>query len=266
MLSLSNEERARGVIAVSSGNHGRAVAAVAAQAGICAVICLAETVARNKVEAIRRTGAEVVLAGQSYDEASARAGQLQRERGLTFIHPFDDPCVIAGQGTIGIELLEDLPDLDTAIVPLSGGGLISGIALALKAANPAVRVIGVSMERAPVMVKSLRAGGVLELAEEPTLADALVGGIAGLDGMHNAYTFHLCQQLVDQTVLVSEEEIAAAMAFLLEAHHLVVEGGGAVGVAALLTGKAAPGPRTAVILSGGNVDIPRLLEIAQHKR
>lgn len=263
LLSLSDEERARGVIAVSSGNHGRAVATVAAQTGIHAVICLAETAARNKVEAIRRTGAEVILAGATYDEAAARAVELQRRRGLIFIHPFDDPCVIAGQGTIGIELLEDLPNIDTAIVPLSGGGLISGVALALKSANPALRVIGVSMERAPVMVESLRAGKVLELAEKPTLADALAGGITGLDGVHNAYTFRLCQQLVDQTALVSEDEIASAMAFMLEAHHLVVEGGGAVGIAALLAGKVTPGLHTAAIISGGNVDIPLLVDIWQ---
>jgi threonine dehydratase len=175
------------------------------------------------------------------------------------IHPFDDPFVIAGQGTIGLELLADLAEIDTVVVPLSGGGLLAGIALALKSADAGIRVVGVSMERGPAMFESLRAGRVVDIVEEPTLADALAGGIAP-----NIYTFKMIQKYVDDTVLVSEKEIASAMAFALERHHLVVEGGGAVGIAALLSGKVAHlGQHIAVVVSGGNVDLPLLLKVAR---
>ena len=260
LLSLSADERGRGVITVSSGNHGRAVSYVARQLGVNAVVCVSERVPGNKVEAIQRLGAEVVVYGQSYDEAEAHAFRMQEERGLTWVHPFDDPFVIAGQGTIGLELLQDLPGVDTVVVPLSGGGLISGIALALKSANRAIRVIGVSMDRSPVMVHSLRAGRPIEMEEEETIADALAGGI----GLNNRYTFRMVQRTVDETALVSEEEIAEAMACVLEKHHLVVEGGGAVGIAALLHRRVREvGHSAVVIISGGNVDLPLLLEVAQ---
>lgn len=260
MLSLTTEEQARGVITVSSGNHGRAVAFVAHQLGINATICMSTRVPRNKLEAIKRLGAEVVVTGDSYEEAEIHTLAFQEERGLTMVDPFDDPLVIAGQGTIGLELLEDLPEVDTVIVPLSGGGLISGIALALKSASPSIRVIGVTMDRAPVMYHSLRAGAPIEMEEEDTIADALVGNI----GVNNKYTFRIVQEYVDDTVLVSDEEIAAAMAFALEKHHLVVEGGGAVGVAALLHQRAGGlGQNVVVVVSGSNVSLPLLLNIAQ---
>lgn len=260
LLSLTAEEKARGVMTVSTGNHGRAVAHVAWRLGLKAVICLSQAVPANKVEALRRFGAEVVVHGQSYDEAMAHALSLQEERGLTWVDPFDDPWIIAGQGTIGLELLEDLPTIDTAIVPLSGGGLLGGIAVALKAVNPAIRTIGVSMERAPVMYHSLRAGAPIEMEEEKTLADALAGGI----GLDNRYTFRLIQAHVDETLLVSEEEIAAAMAFALAQQRLVVEGGGAVGLAALLHDKVGVvGRNIAVVLSGSNVNVSSLIQIAQ---
>lgn len=260
ILSLSDDERKRGVIAVSSGNHGRAVASVAQKYNIPAVICISETVPRNKVQAIRELGAEIVIAGKSYDEASEGAEKLQVERGLTMIHPFDDPYVIAGQGTIGLELIEDLPEIDSVIVPLSGGGLLGGIALTLKSINPKIRTIGVSMDRGPAMFESLKAGRIMEVIEEPTLADALVGGI----GKNNAHTFAIIQQFVDETVLVSEGEIAAGMTFALERHQLVVEGGGAVGIAAVLAGKVKEiGENTAIVISGANVDLPVLIEVAQ---
>lgn len=258
--AMSAEERARGVITVSSGNHGRAVAHVAREMGIRAVVCMSTHVPPNKVESIRRKGAEVVLHGASYDEAERRASELQREEGLTMIPPFDDPLIIAGQGTIALELLEDLPGLDTVLVPLSGGGLLSGIALVLKAADPSIRTVGVSMERAPVMVHSLRAGHPVTVKEEPTLADALVGGI----GLENKHTFSMIQAYVDETVLVSEEEIEKAMAFALDHHHLVVEGGGAVALAALLFDRVRGlGKQVAVVISGGNVEIPSLMKIAR---
>jgi len=260
LQSLSKEERRRGVITVSSGNHGRAVAYVARRVGVRAVVCMSTRVPPNKVAGIRRLGVEVVIHGDSYDEAERHALRLQEQRGLTMIAPFDDPYVIAGQGTIGLELLEDLPALDTAVVPLSGGGLLSGIALALKSADASIRTVGVSMDRAPVMFHSLKAGHPIEMVEEETIADALAGGI----GLDNQHTFRMIQDYVDETLLVTEEEIADAMAFALKRHRLVVEGGGAVGLAALQQGKVTGlGETIVVVLSGGNVEIPLLLEIAQ---
>jgi threonine dehydratase len=260
ILSLTPEERERGVIAVSTGNHGRAVSYVARQLGLNAVICLSELVPPVKVQALQDLGAEVVVHGRSYDEAMAHAARLQEGRGLTWVDPFDDPFVIAGQGTIGLELLEDLPAIDTAIVPLSGGGLISGIALALKSAYAGIRIVGVSMERAPVMFHSLRAGAPIEMEEQPTIADALAGGIY----LDNRHTFRMVQRYVDQTLLVSEEQIAAAMAFVLDRHHLVVEGGGAVGLAILLHHPVDEmGRNVAVVISGGNVASSLLARVIQ---
>jgi len=258
LSSLPEEARSRGVITVSSGNHGRALAYVARRFGVRAVVCLSEAVPENKREGIRRLGGEVVVQGSTYDEAAEHALRLQEERGLEMVFAFDDPWIIAGQGTIGLELLEELPDIRAAVVPLSGGGLLGGIALALKSADPGIRVIGVSMERGPAMVESLRAGRVVDIVEEPTLADALAGGISP-----NRYAFGIVSRTIDEAILVSEEEIAEAMAFALERHHLVVEGGGAVGMAALLSGKLRGlGGPTAVVVSGGNVDLSTLLWIA----
>lgn len=257
LLRLTAGEKERGVITISTGNHGRAVSYAARHLGIRAVVCLSEGVTKSKLAAIKRLGAETVVHGNTYDQAEEQAFRLQQERGLTMIEPFDDPDIIAGQGTIGLEILEDLPDIDTAVVPLSGGGLISGIALVLKSANPAIRVIGVSMDRAPVMYHSLRAGAPIQMEEEETIADALVGGI----GLANKHTFRMVQQYVDETVLVSEEEIAAGMAFALEEHHQVIEGGAAVGIAALLHHRVNQvGRQVAVVVSGGNVATDRLLE------
>jgi threonine dehydratase len=260
LQSLTEGERERGVITVSSGNHGRAVAYVARQLGVQAVVCMSTRVPPTKVAGIRRLGAEVVLRGESYDEAERAALRLQEERGLTMIPPFDDPHIIAGQGTIGLEILEDMPGVDTVVVPLSGGGLLSGIALVLKSADASICTVGVSMARAPVMYHSLRAGHPIEMEEEETVADALAGGI----GLENRYTFRMIRQLVDETLLVTEEEIAHAMAFALYRHHVVVEGGGAVALAALLKGKVTGlGKCVVIVLSGGNVEIPLLLEIAR---
>jgi threonine dehydratase len=263
LSSLSDEERARGVITFSTGNHGRAVAFVARQAGVKAVICLSEMVPANKVEGVRQFGAEVVRHGQSQDEAMARAYELVEERGLTLVHPFDDPQVIAGQGTIGLEILEELPGVDTVLVPLSGGGLIGGVALALKAANPGTRVVGVSMARGAAMYHSLQAGKPVQVAEKETLADSLSGGV----GLDNRYTFEMVRRFVDEVVLLAEEEIAEGMAFTLEEHRLIVEGAGAVGIAALLRGKVTDlGREVAVVVSGGNVDIAQVLGLVQEYR
>ncbi|MCC9078242.1 hydroxyectoine utilization dehydratase EutB [Litorilinea aerophila] len=252
---LLQPDAAAGVVTVSTGNHGRAVAHMARRLGLRAVVCVPEQVLPHKVAAMRELGAQVVVHGQSQEEAEAHAADLAQAEGLTLVSPFDDPWVIAGQGTIGLELLEELPQVDTAVIPLSGGGLLGGIALALKAANPAIRMVGVSMERGPVMVRSLEAGHPVQLPEEPTLADSLMGGI----GLENRYTFRLVQALMDEVVLLSEQEIADAMVHGLRAEHLVVEGGGAVAMGAVLHRKIArPGRHVAVVVSGGNVD-PDLL-------
>lgn len=262
MLSLRPDEKERGVITVSTGNHGRAVSYVAQKLDIKAIICIPEGVPTNKVEAIEGLGAEIMVCGKTYDEAEDQAPRLAEERGLTMVDPYDDPFVIAGQGTIGMEIVEDLPEVDTVLVPVGGGGLISGVGLALKAAHADARLIGVSMDRAPVMYHSLRAGSPIRMPEEDTIADALVGGI----GVDNQYTFRLAQELVDDFVLVSDEEIAAAMVFAMKGHRLVVEGGGAVGIAALLHGKVKEvGRNIVVVVSGGNVDTPVLLEIVQRR-
>jgi len=262
MLNLTAEEKRRGVVTGSSGNHGSAVAYIASQLGIPAVICVSTKAPSNKIDAIKRLGAELVQFGTSYDESVTHALQLAQERGLTMIDSFDDPLVIAGQGTIGLELLEELPEIDTVIVPLAGGGLLGGIALALKSTRPATHVVGVSMEHAPVMYYSLKAGVPIEMEEQDTIAHALAGGL----GRNNQYTFRMVQELVDDVVLVSEAEIAEAMLFALEEHHLVVEGAGAVGIAALLHRKVRePGRNVAVVVSGGNVEIPMLLELARSR-
>jgi len=263
MLNLTAEEKKRGVVTGSSGNHGRAVAFVAKRLDVNAVICISARSPNNKLDAIRNLGADVVVQGESYDESVSHAERLAEERGLTMIDSFDDPHVIAGQGTIGLELLEDHPEIDTAIVPLAGGGLLCGIALALKSVNPAIQVIGVSMERAPVMYHSLKAGAPIEMDEEETIAHALAGGL----GQNNRYTFRMAQDYVDDVVLVSEEAIAEAMVFALEHHHLVVEGAGAVGIAALLHDRVKEvGRNVAVVVSGSNVEIPLFLRITQEYR
>lgn len=258
ILSLSRSEKERGIVTCSSGNHGRAVAFVADLLDIPSVVCVPEWVDPTKLAAIRRHRAETVLHGKTYDEAEERSYQVEKERRLVFVHPFDDPHVIAGQGTIGLELLEQLPLLDTVIVPLSGGGLISGITLALKRANPEFRVIGVSAANARVMHESLEAGKPISYPEEETIAHALSGGI----GFDNRYTFELVRDLVDEYVLVSEDEIRDAMAFAATEHKLIVEGGGAVGIAALLAGKTSVhGENVAVVVSGGNIEAPVLARI-----
>lgn len=261
MLGLSAEELSRGVVAVSSGNHGRAVALGAKRLGIRAVICLSERVPKIKVEAIKRLGGEVVVHGDCYDAAEQRALKIEQEQGLTPVPSFDDPLVIAGQGTVGLEILEDWPEIDTAIVPLAGGSIFNGVALALKSADPSIRMVGVTMDRAPVMYQSLKAGKPIEMEETPTLADALAGGIGG---EHNRYTFELTKHFIDEYVLVSEEEIAAAMVFALKEHKIAIEGAGAVGIAAVLHEKVQDlGKNVAVVVTGSNVDMRLLIDIAQ---
>ncbi len=244
--------RARGVVTVSTGNHGRAVAHAARRAGARAIVCMSELVPANKREAIEALGAEVRIVGRSQDEAEVETQRLVAEENLALLHPFDDPLVIAGQGTIGIEILEDRPEVDTVIVALSGGGLISGIALALKAASPRIRVVAVTMEQGAAMYESVRAGHPVEVEETLSLADSLGGGI----GFENRYTFELTRDLVDDYVLVSESEIARAMRYLFRNERVIAEGGGAVPVAAVLADKVSDLRGNVIcVVSGGNVDM-----------
>lgn len=260
LLQMTPQERARGVITVSTGNHGRAVAYVARRLGMVAVVCVPELVLPHKVKAMADLGADVRVVGVSQDEAEAASLEIALAEGLTMVSPFDDPAIIAGQGTIGLEILEDLPGVDMVAAPLSGGGLLGGIALTLKSASASIRTVGVSMARGPVMVASLRAGHPLQLPEEASLADSLTGGI----GLENRYTFDLIRRLVDETVLLSEEEIASAMAYALRQEHLVVEGGGSVAVGALLHDKIDVSGKTVVaIVSGGNADMALLARLVQ---
>lgn len=247
--SLPEEARSRGVVAVSTGNHGRAVAHVARQSGTPATVFVSARVPGAKLDALRATGATVIVHGRSQDEAEDAARAHVRDHGATLIPPFDHPDVIAGQGTIGAELLDEVPGLRTVVVPLSGGGLIAGVALAVKAIDPEIRVIGVSMDAGAVMHASLEAGAPVEMAEADTLADSLQGGL----GRSNRYTFRAVRDLVDDAVLVSEAAIAEAMRHAFTHHRMVVEGGGAAALAALLTGLVPAAGPTAVIASGGNV-------------
>ncbi|MGC9418570.1 MAG: hydroxyectoine utilization dehydratase EutB [Rhodovulum sp.] len=241
-----------GVVCCSTGNHGRGVAYAAREKGLRAVVCMSDLVPEAKVAGIRALGAEARIVGQSQDAALAEAQRLAAEEGLVEISPFDDPAVIAGQGTIGLEMLAARPDIETLLVPLSGGGLAGGVALAAKAINPAVRVIGLSMDRGAAMHASLAAGHPVEVEEVASLADSLGGGI----GLENRLSFALCRDLLAEVVLVTEEEIYRAMQTLYHEDRLIAEGACVVGIAALQAGKvrAGSGP-VATILTGRNLDM-----------
>jgi threonine dehydratase len=258
LAGLDAAARRLGVGCCSTGNHGRAIAFAAAGMGIRATVCLSALVPAIKVRAVEELGAQVIRIGTSQDDAQAEIDRLVARGDLINIPPFDHPDVIAGQGTIALELLADRPDLANIIVPLSGGGLISGVALAAKALKPSIRIIGVSMAHGAAMHASLQAGRPVVLAEEPTLADSLGGGI----GLHNQLTFDICRALVDEVVLLSEAEIYRGMRALFHDHRLVSEGAGAVGPAALLAGKLTLAGPTAMIISGQNVDADQFLSVA----
>lgn len=258
IANLSDAEKQSGVVAVSTGNHGRGVALAASRLGIRATVFMSSLVPEAKIRRIRDLGADVRIGGAGQDEAEVEAEAFVRETGAVMIHPFDDPYVIAGQGTIGLELVEDMPDIDTAIVPLSGGGLIGGIAFALKSVSRDIRVVGVSMERGPAMVLSQRAGRPVPVREEESLADSLGGGI----GLANRHTFALVRDHVDEMLLVSEDQIAAAMRHAFREEQMVLEGGAAVGIAAFLSGAVSdPGRHCAIVLSGRNVDPDKFLRV-----
>lgn len=261
ILSLNEEEKKRGIATFSTGNHGMAVAYVAKKLGIEAVVCISQRVPNAKVDSLKRLGAKIEIYGDSQDEAGERCYELEKEKGLTVIEPFDDPHIIAGQGTIGLEILEEVPDLKDVIIPLSGGGLLSGIGLALKSNDPSIRITGVSMELSAVMYESLKVGKPIKLVEKNTLADSLLGGI----GLDNKYTFQMVQKYMDDVLLIPEEEISYSMAFMMDKHRMIMEGAAATGVAAVLGNKVAHQEGAlAIIISGQNVDLSVLRQLIQN--
>lgn len=256
MSQLTPEEKARGVVACSAGNHAQGVALAAQKNGIKAVICLPDGAPISKVEATRSYGAEICLVEGVYDDAYKRALQLRDEKGYTFIHPFDDVDVIAGQGTIALELAEQLPDMNAVIVPIGGGGLISGIAYTIKSLNPNVKVYGVQASGAPSMRNSISDGQVEELDSVFTIADGIAVKKPG------TLTYDLCAKYVDEIVTVTDDEISAAILALMEQHKLVTEGAGAVSVAAAMFGKVdIEGKKAVCLLSGGNIDVTILSRV-----
>ena len=256
MSRLTEEEKARGVIACSAGNHAQGVALSAKKNGIKAVICLPDGAPLSKIEATKSYGAEVCLVEGVYDDAYKKALSLRDEKGYTFIHPFNDEDVIAGQGTIALELLDQLSDIDAIIVPVGGGGLISGIAYTIKELNPKIKVYGVQAAGAPSMYKSLKTGKMEELTSVSTIADGIAVKTPG------NLTYELCSKYVDEIVTVSDDEISAAILALMEQHKLVTEGAGAVSVAAAMFGKVdIDGKKTVCLLSGGNIDVTILSRV-----
>ncbi|RAX56823.1 threonine ammonia-lyase [Helicobacter monodelphidis] len=251
---MSEEERSKGVLAASAGNHAQGVAYSARYFGIKAVIIMPESTPLLKVNGVRRLGAEVILSGDNYDEAYAYAQEYAKENDLFFIHPFADDSVIAGQGTVGLEIIRERSDIDTIILPVGGGGLISGVAALYKQMKPSVRIIGVSAYGAPAMYQSFLAKEIQECKSVHTIAD----GIAVRD-VHSK-TFQYILESVNEMVCVDDEEIANAVLYLLENQKVVVEGAGAVGVAALLHNKITfkPKENVAIVLSGGNIDVTML--------
>ena len=255
---LSDEEKARGVIACSAGNHAQGVALSASRAGIKSVICLPDGAPISKVEATKGYGAEVCLVKGVYDDAYEKALKLRDEKGYTFIHPFDDEDVIAGQGTIGLELCEQLKDLDAVIVPIGGGGLISGVAFAIKALNPSIKVYGVQAAGAPSMFEARKSGRVETLSGVKTIADGIAVKRPG------DITYEICSKYVDDIVTVTDDEISAAILALMEQQKLVTEGAGAASVAAAMFNKVPiKGKKTACILSGGNIDVTILSRVIE---
>ncbi|MBO5262313.1 MAG: threonine ammonia-lyase [Clostridia bacterium] len=256
MTTLSQEEKAKGVIACSAGNHAQGVALAAQKNGIKAVICLPDGAPISKIEATKSYGAEVCLVEGIYDDAYKKALQLRDECGYSFIHPFDDEDVIAGQGTIALELMEQISDMDAVIVPVGGGGLISGVAYTIKMLNPNVKVYGVQASGAPSMVKSIEDGQIEELSSVSTIADGIAVKKPG------SVTYELCSKYVDKIVTVTDDEISAAILALMEQQKLVTEGAGAISVAAAMFNKVdIKGKKVVCLLSGGNIDVTILSRV-----
>ena len=262
ILSLGDEEKKKGVITFSTGNHGKAVAYVAAKIGIRAVVCLSEHVAPYRVAAIRKLGAEVSVKGHSQDEAEKNYQDLTAAEGFVPVVPFDDPLIIAGQGTIALEILAALPDTDVLLIPISGGGLLAGIAVAAKSINPGIHIVGISLEQSPAMLESLKAGRPVKVEEKDSIADSLLGGI----GFDNRYTFAMLEKFTDEHLLISENEIKDGLFYVFEKHRLVVEGAAAVGVGALMHQKIdVKGKRVVALLSGSSIDSGDYIRIIQSR-
>ena len=258
LLTLTEEERSRGVIAASAGNHAQGVAFHASRLGIRSQIVMPLATPLIKVAATRAFGAEVILHGASYDEACEEAIRRRDAQGRTFLHPFDDPDVISGQGTIGLELLEQVPDLEAVVVPLGGGGLVAGVACALKESNPKIRVVGVETEVLPSMLRARESGSPVSLAAEATIADGIAVRRAG------DLTLPLVSRYVDEIVTVDDEEIASAILLLLEKEKTLAEGAGAAALAAVVQSKVnLRGRRTVALISGGNIDVTLLAKIIE---
>ena len=257
IANLTNEEKAKGVIASSAGNHAQGVALGAKMNGIKATIVMPSTAPLAKVTATKGYGAEVVLEGLVYDDAYAKAREIQKETGATFLHPFDDEYVIAGQGTISLEILEQLESVDTIVCPIGGGSIISGVAVAAKALKPSIKIVGVQTSNIPSMKASLENGEVTSAFNDVTIADGIAVKTPG------DLTFSLIKELIDEIIVVDEEEIAQAMLFLLENQKVTAEGAGAVSTAAIWSGKyqAKKGENIVCIISGGNVDINTLYRV-----
>lgn len=254
--SLSPDERQRGVVTASTGNHGRALAYAAGLQGTRSIICMSNLVPGNKVDEIRKLGAEIRIVGTSQDDAQEEVEKIVAQDGLAVVPPFDNPAIVAGQGTIGLEIIETLPDVETILVPLSGGGLIAGIAAAVKALKPKTRIIGISMQNGAAMAASLKAGHPVSVKEQQSLADSLGGGI----GLNNRVTFGMVRAFVDDVVLLSEEEIAAGIIHAYAQEGEIIEGAAAVGIGALLAGKIRLQGPVVALLSGRNIDMD------QHRR
>ncbi|MBP5273257.1 MAG: threonine ammonia-lyase [Clostridia bacterium] len=256
IAQLSPEEKQRGVIACSAGNHAQGVALAATKAGAKSLICLPDNAPISKIEATKKYGADVCLVPGVYDDAYNKALELRDTEGYTFVHPFNDEDVIAGQGTIGLEILEQVPDVDAVIVPVGGGGLISGVAFAIKQLNPAVKVYGVQAAGAPSMVKSVKEGKIKKLASVSTIADGIAVKEPG------DLTFDLVSEYVDELVTVTDDEIAAAILALIEQQKLCAEGAGAVSVAAAMFNKVpVAGKKVVCLVSGGNIDVTILSRV-----
>ncbi|MEH7186085.1 bifunctional threonine ammonia-lyase/L-serine ammonia-lyase TdcB [Bacillus toyonensis] len=258
---LTNEEKERGVIACSAGNHAQGVALSSHLLGIKSKIVMPTSAPQAKVDATRGYGSEVILYGDTFDDAKAKCEEIIKETGETYLHPYDDVEVMAGQGTIGLDILDDMWDVDTVIVPIGGGGIISGIAVALKSFNPSINIIGVQADNVHGMKASYDAGKIVEHYEEPTIADGCAVKIPG------NLTFGIVKDLVDDIVTVSEEELEVAMKDLLQRGKAVVEGAGALATAALLAGKVdkyVQGKKVVAVISGGNVDLKRISSVCEH--
>ena len=251
LLSLTNEQKNKGVIAVSTGNHGKGVAHAAKQIGIKSTIFMSSMVPEHRKKAIESLGAKVEIIGNNSDEADLYAREFAKKNNITLVHPFDDLDVIAGQGTVGLEMLEAMPDIDSVIIPTSGGGLIGGIALAIKLQKPSVKIIATSMKRGPSMYESLKAGKPVDVKEEETLADCLGGSI----GLENQYTFGICKDVIDDFILIDEPKIAEGIKFNFEKHKLVTEGAAATSIMAVKDQLSSHfGKNTICLLCGGNID------------